>query len=125
MSKRLLCTILFLASLPIAAQQAATPPPATPPAAQAAAASPTTPPRRPNIPTTFTNLTVLSPTITRPELMGVMKEFTTVLKVRCTACHAVSDDLAEGDFASDEKPLKVESRKLMVLIQKTAAPVKP
>jgi hypothetical protein len=57
--------------------------------------------------------------------MGIMKELTTVMKVRCTACHAVSDDLAEGDFASDEKPLKVESRKLMRLIQQSAAPIKP
>ena len=104
---------LFLC-LPLSAQQP------TNPAAQA------TPAKRPNIPDTFTNLTVLPAAITKPELMGIMKQFSTTFKVRCSYCHAVSDDLSEGSFASDEKPTKEEARKLMRLIhQATLAPAKP
>jgi hypothetical protein len=44
-----------------------------------------------------------------------MKQFAVTMKVRCSYCHAVSDDL-EGNFASDEKPTKEEARKLMRLI---------
>ena len=103
---------LFLC-LPLAAQQPASP-------AQAA------PAKRPNIPDTFTNLTVLPATITKPDLMAIMKQFSTTFKVRCSYCHAVSDDLSEGSFASDEKPTKEEARKLMRLIhQATLPPAKP
>jgi hypothetical protein len=98
--------------LPLAAQQPTNP-------AQAA------PAKRPNIPDTFTNLTVLPTTIAKPELVGIMKQFATTFKVRCSYCHAVSDDLSEGSFASDEKPTKEEARKLMRLIhQATLAPAK-
>jgi hypothetical protein len=55
-----------------------------------------------------------------------MKQFAITFKVRCSYCHAVSDDLSEGSFASDEKPTKEEARKLMRLIhQATLAPAKP
>ena len=102
---------LFL-SLPLAAQQPTNP-------------AQTAPAKRPNIPDTFTNLTVLPSTITKPELMGIMKQFSTTFKVRCSYCHAVSDDLSEGSFASDEKPAKEEARKLMRLIhQATLTPAK-
>src|ERR1700757_3030440 len=44
----------------------------------------------------------------------------------CSYCHAVSDDLSEGNFASDEKLTKDEARKLMRLIhQATLVPAKP
>jgi mono/diheme cytochrome c family protein len=100
--------------LPLAAQQ---PSPAEQPAAPA---------KRPNIPDHFTNLTVLPATITKPELMGIMKQFAVTMKVRCSNCHAVSDDLSEGSFASDEKPAKEEARKLIRLIhQATLTPAKP
>jgi hypothetical protein len=105
-----LATLTLFVCLPLAAQQPADP-------AQA---------KRPNIPDHFTNLTVLPTTITKPELMGVMKQFAVTMKVRCSYCHAVSDDLSEGSFASDEKPTKEEVRKLMRLIhQATLAPTKP
>jgi len=82
--------------------------------------------KRPNIPDHFTNLTVLPTTIAKPELMGIMKQFAVTMKVRCSYCHAVSDDLSEGSFASDEKPTKEEARKLMRLIhQATLGPTKP
>ncbi len=97
---------LFLC-LPLAAQQPAAPKP-------------------PNIPDHFTNLTVLPTTITKPELVAVMKQFAITFKVRCSYCHAVSDDLSEGSFASDEKPPKEEARKLMRLIhQATLVSAKP
>jgi|SRR5580704_872202 hypothetical protein len=101
--------------LPLVAQQPTAPAPA--PAASA---------KRPNIPDHFTNLTVLPTTITKPELMDIMKQFAITMKVRCSYCHAVSDDLSEGSFASDEKPTKGEARKLISLIHHaTLTPTKP
>jgi hypothetical protein len=89
-------------------------------------APPAVPAKRPNIPDHFTNLTVLPSTIAKPELIGIMKQFAVTMKVRCSYCHTVSDDLSEGSFASDEKPTKEEARKLMRLIQQAAlAPPKP
>jgi hypothetical protein len=98
--------LILFAGLPLVAQQPAEP----------AQAAPAAPAKRPNIPDHFTNLTVLPATITKPELLGVMKQFAVTMKVRCSYCHAVSDDLSEGGFASDEKPTKEEARKLMRLI---------
>src|SRR5258708_29056375 len=106
---------LFLC-LPLVAQEPA----------DSSQAAPTVPAKRRNIPDHFTNLTVLPSTITKPELMGIMKQFAVTMKVRCSYCHAVSDDLSEGSFASDEKPTKEEARKLMRLIhQATLAFPKP
>jgi hypothetical protein len=103
--------LLFFLCLPLAAQQ-------TPAPTQGSA-------KQPNIPDHFTNLTVLPAAITKPELMRVMKQFSFTFKVRCSYCHAVSDDLSEGSFASDEKPTKEEARKLMGLIhQATLASTK-
>jgi hypothetical protein len=108
--------LLLFTGLPLVARQ---------PAEPAQAASPTHA-NRSNIPDHFTNLTVLPATITKPELVAVMKQFAVTMKVRCSYCHAVSDDLSEGNFASDEKPTKVEARKLMRLIhQATLPPAKP
>jgi hypothetical protein len=108
---------LFLC-LPLVAQQQ--------PADPAQASAPPAPAKRSVIPDHFTNLTVLPTTITKPELMGVMKQFAVTMKVRCSFCHAVSDDLSEGNLASDEKPAKEEARKLLRLIhQAMLAPTKP
>ena len=117
-----LCSfVVLIACLPAVAQQ-----PSSPPAPSPQATSVATPQaRRPNIPDTFTNLMVLPPNIPKPELMGVMKQFAVTMKVRCSACHTVSDDLSEGNFASDEKPMKIEARKLLQVIQKASAPMKP
>ena len=94
--------------------------------ADSSKAPPAIPAKPPNIPDHFTNLTVLPTTIAKPELMGIMKQFAVTMKVRCSYCHTVSDDLSEGSFASDEKPTKEEARKLMRLIhQATLAPTKP
>jgi hypothetical protein len=89
-------------------------------------AQPPAPAKGPHIPTHFTNLSVLPETISQADLVAVMKQFSITMKVRCSNCHAVADDLSEGDFASDEKPAKVEARKLMRLIHDaTAATPKP
>lgn len=110
-------TLALFLCLPLVAQQ---------PADHPTQAAPAAPAKRPNIPDHFTNLTVLPTTITKPELMGVMKQFAVTIKVRCSYCHAVSDDLSEGSFASDEKPTKEDARKLMRLIhQATLATANP
>jgi hypothetical protein len=55
-----------------------------------------------------------------------MKQFAVTMKVRCSYCHTISGDLSEGSFASGEKPLREEARKLMRLIQQAApAPTQP
>jgi hypothetical protein len=106
--------------LPLAAQQPADPAQAAPAPAAAAAV------KRQKIPDHFTNLKVLPATITKPELVGVMKQFAITMKVRCSYCHAVSDDLSEGSFVSDEKPTKEDARTLMRLIhQATLTSDKP
>lgn len=91
-----------------------------------AAQQPTAPtnPKPPNIPDTFTNLKVLPITITKPELVTVMKQFSVTFKVRCSYCHEVSDDLSEGSFASDAKPTKLDARKLMSLIHQSTTTLK-
>ena len=65
------------------------------------------------IPNEFTNLQVLPKTITKPQLMGVMKGFSSNMKVRCSYCHTVNDDLTEGRFDSDDKETKLAARKLL------------
>ena len=57
--------------------------------------------------------------------MAVMKQCAVTMKVRGSACHAVSGDLSEGSFASDEKPMKGDARKLIHLLQQTATALKP
>jgi hypothetical protein len=100
---RLLSTLLTLTCATLAAQQPAAP----------------TTPKPPNIPDTFTNLKVLPSTITKPELVTLMKQFSITFKVRCSYCHEVSDDLSEGSFASDNKTTKLEARKLVRLIHES------
>jgi tetratricopeptide (TPR) repeat protein len=67
------------------------------------------------IPDTFTNLKVLPKDIPKPELIRVMREFSTALGVRCIHCHAGTDavDLAKVDFASDDKENKLIARSMM------------
>jgi hypothetical protein len=108
---RLLSALLTLTCASLAAQQ---PTPAAP-----------TTPKPPNIPDTFTNLVVFPTTITKPELLTLMKQFSITFKVRCSYCHEVSDDLTEGNFASDTKPTKVEARKLLRLIHDSTSSPKP
>lgn len=74
---------------------------------------------RPRIPDQFTNLQVLPKDITKPRLMSVMKRFSVTFGVRCSYCHAVSDDLTEGRFDSDDKEPKLKARELLKAIYET------
>jgi hypothetical protein len=70
------------------------------------------------IPSTFINLQVLPKNISKGELVDIMKQFSITFNVRCSYCHAVSDDLTQGSFDSEEKPAKQQARELMkTLIQ--------
>jgi hypothetical protein len=70
------------------------------------------------IPSTFINLQVLPKNISKGELVDIMKQFSITFNVRCSYCHAVSDDLTQGSFDSEEKPAKQKARELMkTLIQ--------
>jgi hypothetical protein len=96
-------TALLVALLSAAASQEK---PAEPPAA----------PKKPVIPDTYTNLQVLPKDIKKPDLLPIMKSFAITMEVRCMHCHAVTDDLSSGDFASDEKPTKLAARKMLAAI---------
>lgn len=74
-------------------------------------------PKAPVIPDKYTNLKVLPPDITKAHLLPIMKGFSKTSGHRCSYCHAVPDDLSSGDFASDEKPAKLEARELLRLIR--------
>lgn len=60
------------------------------------------------IPDKFTNLKVLPKDITKPELIGTMREFSSALGVRCGFCHArpEGDPHGEINWASDAKEEK-------------------
>jgi hypothetical protein len=73
------------------------------------------------IPDKFVNLMVLPKEITKGKLVDVMKQFAITFGVRCSYCHAVSDDLTEGSFDSDEKPSKVKARELIRTIMEMKA----
>lgn len=68
------------------------------------------------IPDKFTNLQILPKEITKPQLIGVMKQFSITFGVRCSYCHTVSDDLTVGSFDSDDKETKRKARDLMKTI---------
>lgn len=75
------------------------------------------------IPDSFTNLTALPKDIGKKDLIGIMKNFTSSLGVRCNYCHAgkegISDpqELSEIDFASDKVPAKDITRVMMKMTQ--------
>lgn len=66
------------------------------------------------------NLKVLPKTMSRREVIGVMRNFSLALGVRCTECHVSkkpgSDSFDDMDFASDEKPAKEAARKMMKMV---------
>ncbi len=69
------------------------------------------------IPEKFTNLKVLPATITRQELVPVMRDFAMQLGVRCEHCHVgEGNDLSKFDFASDAKPTKATARKMWTMV---------
>ena len=71
------------------------------------------------IPDKFTNLKVLPKDIKKPELVSIMRGFSTSLNVRCIHCHKGDDpvDLSKTDFASDEKETKAIARAMLKMTQ--------
>jgi hypothetical protein len=103
--------------LPLHAQQPATT--AQQPAAEVDQS--VTRPKNNPIPDTYVNLMVLPKDITKKELIGVMKNFSMTFGVRCSYCHAVSDDLTAGRFETDDKETKRKARELVKAIQAISA----
>jgi hypothetical protein len=69
------------------------------------------------IPEKFTNLQVLPKTITRAELVPIMRGFALQLGVRCEHCHVgEGPDLSKFDFASDSKPKKAVARQMLKMM---------
>ena len=58
------------------------------------------------IPDNFTNLQALPKTISKPELVSLMRGYVFSLGVRCDHCHAAGKTPGSMDFASDDKPAK-------------------
>ena len=69
------------------------------------------------MPETFTNLQILPKTITRAELVPIMRNFALHLGVRCEHCHAgEGNDLSKFDFAADTKPTKATARQMLKMM---------
>ena len=71
------------------------------------------------IPEKFENLRVLPKDIPRPQLVQVMRGFTTALGVRCSFCHVhrgAESDLSTFDFKSDENQAKRTARLMMMMV---------
>lgn len=69
------------------------------------------------IPDTFTNLQVLPEDISRDALVGMMRDFTFALGVRCTDCHVNNGtSFRDTDFAADDKPMKEKARFMMRML---------
>jgi len=58
-------------------------------------------------------LTVLRTTITKPELIGIMRQFAVTFKGSAASTDTPSPTISEGSFASDEKPTKGGACRLM------------
>ncbi len=71
---------------------------------------------RAQIPDEFTNLKLLPKEIGKRELLGVMRDFSGDLGVRCNHCHVGPDNLQGMDFATDEKQTKKVAREMMKMV---------
>jgi hypothetical protein len=67
------------------------------------------------VPDEFTNLKILPKEIGKPEMVSIMRQFSSALGVRCNHCHVGEDpDSLEGyDFASDALEPKRVARAMM------------
>ena len=63
------------------------------------------------------NLKVLPDSIRGQRLGQVMRGFANSLGVRCEHCHVGQGDLANFDFASDDKPAKTTARVMLKMVQ--------
>lgn len=63
------------------------------------------------VPDKFTNLKILPKTISKEDLLKVMRSFSEALGTRCDFCHAENKSKANSlDFASDDKTAKAVAR---------------
>jgi tetratricopeptide (TPR) repeat protein len=69
-------------------------------------------------PDKLTNLQFFPKTISREELIGVMRGFSFSLNVRCQYCHAGKEgnNIRETNFASDEKEAKRTTRTMLRMV---------
>jgi hypothetical protein len=67
----------------------------------------------------FHNLQVLSPNITRDELIATMRGYARALGTRCEHCHVqtATEPRPEFDFASDAKPEKKVAREMIRMVR--------
>lgn len=67
----------------------------------------------------YKNLRVLSPDMTRAQLLGTMKFFSQSLGVRCAYCHVGTEGqpLSTFDFVSDAKDHKATARDMLRLVR--------
>jgi hypothetical protein len=67
----------------------------------------------------FHNLQVLSPNITRDELIATMRGYTRALGTRCEHCHVqtATEPRQTFDFPSDAKPEKKVAREMMRMVR--------
>lgn len=70
------------------------------------------------IPDELTNLKHLDAGIEKAELVGIMRDWSTSLGVRCRHCHVGPDNLQGMDFASDEKATKKTAREMLEMARK-------
>lgn len=61
------------------------------------------------------NLQVLQKDTPRPDVVAVMRTFTTGLGVTCDFCH-VQDGTGRNDFAKDDLPTKRAARAMLVMV---------
>jgi hypothetical protein len=70
-------------------------------------------------PDSLVNVRALPHATPIPQLVNVMKDFTSALGVRCQYCHVgvEGQPLATFDFITDEKRTKVVARQMMFMLQ--------
>lgn len=77
-----------------------------------------TPPPAP-APTEHKNLKVLPPSIPHDRLIGIMRNYSASLGVKCTFCHVGEEGKRETmDFASDANPHKNIARVMMTMTRR-------
>ncbi len=69
-------------------------------------------------PDSLVNVKVIPRTTPVMNVVGIMKNFTSALGVRCQFCHVGEEGLplAQFDFAKDEKRTKLVARQMMLMV---------
>ena len=75
--------------------------------------------------TEWQNLQVLPDSLSRDELIGIMRGFAGALGVRCDYCHARAADEDDLDFPSDANPHKEVARGMMRMTWQINAEILP